>query len=250
MYNQRRNPWSPLFKAGSLAAAAVVAFIPLQTVIYAVWPPPTTVVGWFDLFAKSAFIGLVDMDLVLLIDYLLMGVVVLALYMLLRRVAPVLMTAALALQFLGIAAYFSSTTAFEMLALSRQYAAVPGAGAQSSIVAAGQVLLVTWQGTAYNVSYVLGGLVVLAITGALHRSRLFGKTIVYIGWVMGAMMLVPPNIGPVGVYLSLASLLPTVAWLVLVSRCLFVVSREEGISGLPKEPLWQKARPFGDLSPH
>ena len=250
MLNRHDNPWSPLFKAGSLAAAAVVAFIPLQTVIFAVWPPPTTVTGWFDLYAQSAFIGLLDMDLLLLVDYLLMGVVVLALYMLLRRVAPVLMTGALALQFLGIAAYFSSTTAFEMLILSRQYTAAAGAAERESLIAAGQVLLATWQGTAYNVSYVLGGLVVLAITGALHRSRLFGKPIVYVGLVLGLLSLVPPTVGPIGMYLSLASLLPTVVWLVLVSRCLFVVSREEGVAGLPKEPLWQKARPLGGVSPH
>lgn len=250
MLNRHHNPWSPLFKAGSLSAAAVIAFIPLQTVIYAVWPPPTTVTGWFDLFAQSALIGLLDMDLLLLVDYLLIGVVVLALYMLMRRVAPVWMTAALAGQFLGIAAYFSSTTAFEMLALSRQYTAAISATEKESLLAAGQVLLATWQGTAYNVSYVLGGLVVLAITGALYSSRLFGKPVVYIGLVMGLLMLVPPTIGPIGVYLSLASLLPTVAWLVLVSRCLFVVSRAEGVGGLPKEPLWQKARPLGDISPH
>ena len=66
---------------------------------------------------------------------------------------------------------------------------------------------------------------------------------------MGLMMLVPPTAGTVGVYLSLASLLPTAVWLVLVARCLYVVSREEGSGGLPKEPLWQKAHPF-DLSPH
>lgn len=249
MINRHHNPWSPLFKAGSLAALLIVAFIPVQILVYAAWPPPATVEGWFDLFARSAFIGLLDMDLLLLVDYLLMGVVVLALYMLLRRMAPVLMTGALALQFLGIAAYFSSATAFEMLALSRQYAAATAAE-QESLRAVGQVLLATWQGTAFNVSYVLGGLVVLAITGALQRSRLFGKPILYVGWVMGAMMLVPPTVGKLGVYLSLASLLPTVVWLVLVARCLFVVGRADGTGGLPKEPLWQKAQPFGDLSPH
>lgn len=244
-----RNSWSALYKGGSLAAAAVVAFIPLQTAIFAVWPPPTTVQGWFNLFGQSALVGLLDMDLLLLVDYLLMCVVVLALYILLRRLAPVLMTVALAGQFLGAAAYFSSVTAFEMLALSRQYAAATDAAEQSSLVAAGQVLLATWQGTAFNLSYVLGGLVILAITGALQHSRLFGRTIVYTGWVMGLMMLVPPTVGPVGLYLSLGSLLPTILWLVLVSRCLFVVSREEATGALPKEPLWQKAKPFEDISP-
>ena len=245
----RRNSWSALYKGGSLAAAAVVAFIPLQTVIYGVWPPPTTVQGWFSLFAQSALVGLLDMDLLLLVDYLLMCVVVLALYILLRRVAPVLMTVALAGQFLGAAAYFSSATAFEMLALSRQYAVATDPAEQSSLVAAGQVLLASWQGTAYNLSYVLGGGVVLAITGALQRSRLFGRTIVYTGWEMGAMMLVPPTVGAAGLYLSLGSLAPTILWLVLVSRCLFVVSREEATGAPPKEPLWQKAKPFEDISP-
>jgi hypothetical protein len=55
--HQPTNRWSALYKTGSLSAAAVLAFIPLQTVIYAAWPPPTTVTGWFELYRQSPLVG-------------------------------------------------------------------------------------------------------------------------------------------------------------------------------------------------
>jgi hypothetical protein len=160
------------------------------------------------------------------------------------------MTLALSFQFLGLAAYFSSTTALEMLTLSRQYAAAATEAEQNSLVAAGQVLLATWQGTAFNVSYILGAVVILCITAALQRNYLFGKTIVYTGWIMGVMMLVPPTVGKLGVYLSLGSLIPTVIWLVLAAKYLFVISREEGLGALPKKRVPEKKRHHEDLSPY
>jgi hypothetical protein len=53
------------------------------------------------------------------------------------------MTIALALGLLGVAAYFASTAAFEILSLSNQYAAATTAAQKSTLLAAGQVLLVT-----------------------------------------------------------------------------------------------------------
>jgi hypothetical protein len=63
------------------------------------------------------------MDLLLIVDQVLMVLVLLALCIALRRASQSFMAIALTAGLVGIAAYFASTTAFEMLSLSDQYAA-------------------------------------------------------------------------------------------------------------------------------
>jgi hypothetical protein len=67
------------------------------------------------------------------------------------------MAIALILQIVSLATYLS-TVAFEMLSLSNQYRAATTYVQRYASLAAGQAMLVTWQGTAFDVSYILGNL--------------------------------------------------------------------------------------------
>jgi hypothetical protein len=89
------------------------------------------------------------------------------------------------------------------------------------LLAAGQALLVTWQGTAFAVGYILSGAALLIISVVMRRSTTFSKVTGYVGIVAGAAALVPANAGTVGLVLSLVSLVPLVVWLALVARQLF-----------------------------
>jgi hypothetical protein len=176
------------------------------------------VTGWFSLFQANPFVGLLDMDLLLIVDYLLMGLLFLALWAALRRASPSLMAIALTLELIGVATYMASTVAFEMLSLSNQYAAATTDAARAMAEAAGQAMLATWQGTAFNVSYILGGVALLVVSLVMLQSTIFSRTTAYVGLVMGVMMAVPPTVGSVGIWLSLLSLIPTVVWLILLVR--------------------------------
>jgi hypothetical protein len=68
-----------LYKVGTIAALTIVALMPLQMVVFFIWPPPTTVAGWFTLFEENAIVGLLDMDLLLIIDYVLLVMIFVAL---------------------------------------------------------------------------------------------------------------------------------------------------------------------------
>jgi hypothetical protein len=39
------SSWQPLYQASGVAAAIIAVFIPVQVIIFAAWPPPTTVMG-------------------------------------------------------------------------------------------------------------------------------------------------------------------------------------------------------------
>jgi hypothetical protein len=71
--------WGPMYRVGAVAAIIMTVFIPLQVIVYILQPPPDSVEGWFMLFQKSRLVGLLDMDLLLIVDRVLMGLIVLAL---------------------------------------------------------------------------------------------------------------------------------------------------------------------------
>jgi hypothetical protein len=41
-------------------------------VVFFLWPPLSSVIGWFTLFWDNALVGLLDMDLLVIVDYLLL----------------------------------------------------------------------------------------------------------------------------------------------------------------------------------
>ncbi len=217
--------WKSLYKAGGVAALAVLLFIPIQMIVFFAWPPPSTVLGWFTLFQDNALVGLLDLDLLLIVDYALMGLTFLALWAALRRASQSVMAIALTTELVGVTTYFASTAAFEMLSLSNLYTAATTDADRSIFLAAGQGMLVTWQGTAFNVSYILGAIALLIVSIVMLRSHVFSKTTAYVGIVASIMMFVPPTAGTVGLYLSLISLIPTIIWLILISRRLFQLGR-------------------------
>ncbi len=219
--------WKSLFKVGGIAALAMALFIPIQLTVFVLWPPPATVAGWFALFQSSRLIGLLDMDLLLIVDQIFMILIFLALYIALRRASPSAMAIAVVLGIGGAVAYFASTSAFEMLSLSGKYAAAATDAEKSVMLAAGEVMLANWQGTAFNVSYVMAGVALLIIAIVMVRSKIFGKVAAYTAVILGVMALLPPTAGTVGMIFSLGSLLPLELWAILVGVRLLRISGQQ-----------------------
>ncbi len=220
------SDWKGLYRAGAGAALLMAAFIPVQIIVFIIWPPPGTVTGWFNLYQEHPLVGLLDMDLLLIVDQVFVALIMVTLYVVLRQSKQSLMTAALTLSALGIAAYFASTAAFEMLSLSGEYAAATTEVERVTILAAGQVMLSTWQGTAFSVGYVLEGIGLLLVAIVMLRSTVFGKTTARVGIVLGVMSLLPPTAGTVGMFFALGSLVPLEIWDILVARRLLRLGRE------------------------
>jgi hypothetical protein len=211
--------WKPLYRAGGAAALITAVLIPLQVIFFVVWPPPLdgTASEWFGLFQDNRLRGLLNLDLLLMVDYVLLVPIVLALYVALRRASESFMAVATALHFVTIAAYFASNTAFEMLSLSDGYAAATTDAQRATYLAAGQAMLATFQGTAFHASYVLGSVAGIMIGVVMLRSDVFGRVAAYalvLGDVIGLGLYVPA----VGHFLSVGSILVLWVWCVLIAR--------------------------------
>lgn len=127
-------------------------------------------------------------------------------------------TAAIAglLVVLGMAAYLASNPAVEMLLLAQEYADAPVAS-RSALLAAGEVLLASWRGTAFLTYYILNGVALLLVGGALLRTGVLGRAVAWWAVAAGVLMLVPSTFGLLGLVMSILSLLPWCVMCVLTA---------------------------------
>lgn len=220
--------WNHLYKIGGIAALIMAAIIPIQSFIFVVFPPPKTVIDFFNLFQRNPILGLLDLDLLLIIENLLLILVFLSLYAALKKINKSLMTVALAFGIVGIVLLLVSREAtFSMLTLSNQYANASSEAQRIMYVTIGQTMLTTYNGGVFDTSYVIGAIPLLLIPLVMFKSNDFRKSTAIIIGISGFLMLVPPTVGMTGLLLSFLSLIPTLIWLIIVALKLFQLANQE-----------------------
>lgn len=215
--------WTSLYRVATAATLVSLALLPVAIAVYVFSPPPGSVVQSFAQLQANVLVGLVDLDLVMLIDFILMIPIYLALWVALRRANESFMALGTTLGLVGIAVYLTTNPCFSMLSLSNQYANATTDAQRAMLLASGQAMLTVWSGTAYDVSYVMGGVAGLIIAAVMLRSHVFNKATAYVGIVLNALMLVPPTVGTIGLVLSLLSLVPLAIWYVLIARQFYLL---------------------------
>ncbi len=226
------HDWKPLYYVGTVAALAIIVIIVLQAPLFILYPQPTTVLGHFAQFQSNTLLGLLDLDLMLILAEACSALLLLALYVALRRASPSLMVLALTLGLGGIGLFLAVNPTLSMLYLSDQYYAVTTEPQRAALLAAGEALWANYNGTALCLFFVLGSLSYILIAVVMLRSRIFSKTTAVIGILMGMMMLVPPlpPVGTIGLALSYLVIVPSAVWNLLIARRLFTLAQDN-----PKE---------------
>jgi hypothetical protein len=218
--------WSWLYTAGGVAGLVTAIFIPIQIIVFIVWPPPQTAMAYFSVFQKNWLIGLLNLDILLLVDNVLGIFLFLSLYVLLRRINETAMLIATVFGLLGIGLYVSSNTSLNMLSLSNQYTAATTEVQKAMFLAAGQAMLSIFNGTAFYVGSFLGTAALLIIAIVMLRSPVFSKATAYVGIVanvMGFGLFVPTTIG---LLLAVLSVVGLEVWYIMIVRKLFKIGRE------------------------
>jgi Domain of unknown function (DUF4386) len=216
--------WRPLYRAAGVAALVTAVLVPIQLVVFMAYPFPETVTGWFQLLQDNPLAGLVDLDLLLVVDNVLLVVIALALYVALRPTSPSVATMATGLWLLAIAMFIAANPALELLALSDRFAAASSEAQRAAALAAGQALLAGWEGTAFQVGYVLGQLAGIMVGLVMLRSGRFGRAAPYTliaGNVVGFGLYLPA----VGLVISAVSGLILWAWYLLIAPRFFRLER-------------------------
>lgn len=209
----------PIFRIGGWAAVAVIVLVAANGVLLIFYPIPSTVLGHFQQIQDNRLVGLANLDLVMLASEVLAAAVYLALYAALRRASHVAVTLATGIALGGILLYVAINPDLSFLYLSDQYSAASSAAQRASLLAAGEAVWASYQGTAFAISYLMGAVATLVFASVMLRSRVFNRPTAWAGLVTGAAMLVPPMpaFGAVGVAIASVSLLPMVVFQALVA---------------------------------
>ncbi len=194
----------------------MVGLIPIQMVLFALFPHPGTILGWFTLFRDSPLVGFIGFDVLYMLSNILMVLFYLSLMILIKEKMNRLTLFALLLSLVSMTIYFSSNRAIEMFTISGKYFAASSQSQRDSFIAAGELLLSVYKGTSYFVYYVLNGLSLLLLFRSLGGVDGFSRRTLVAGQTSGFLMLVPASMGTVGMVFSLLSLIP---WIV---TCLFL----------------------------
>ena len=230
--------WRGLYIAGGVAAiVAVVVFrrhfgaelALLVDMDIISMEPPVSASDWFALLQDSAFLGLLMLDLFDVVNYLLVGLIFLALYGALRRASKAIMTVATASALVGVAVYLASNQAFAMLTLSDQYAAASTDAIRAKFLAAGEALLATHNPAGVNLGLFLVALAGLIASVVMLRTRVFGRATAILGIVANSLVLtfyvalpLAPKIAPL---FPATSALFRLLWYILIARRLFQLGR-------------------------
>ena len=190
--------WKKLYKVSGVAALiAGILFrrnIAAEIGLFSEQQPPVTVSDWFALLQSNRILGLTYLNIFDIINYLLVGLMFLALYVVLRRVNKSFMTIAASLVFLGIAVYFASNTAFNMLSLSDQYATATTDTQRIQLLSAGEAMLAINRFSNPDAHPGTGGymsLLLIAIAGMMTsfvmlKSDMFSRVTAYVGILASA----------------------------------------------------------------
>lgn len=200
-----------------------------EIVVYAILPSPSTTIEYFALFRDNWLAGLLTLDLLGMISYILFVPMILALYMALRRASESVMVVATALFFVGVADFFATNTAFPVLSLSSQYATAQTDAERAMFLAAGQTMLTLFDENAFLVSYVIVSAAWTMIAGVMLRSNVFSRMTAYAGILAGtagiAAVVLEHTLAKDALFLAIslyfAAIVFLFVWVVLAGRRLY-----------------------------
>lgn len=189
-----KPPWRRLIRIGAVAAF-IAGFVfrrnlAAEATIF-VGSAPTTADGWFMLLQKDRFLGVIFLNFFDIINYAMVSLMFLALYVVLRKNCKTAAFAAALMCFVGNLVYVVSDTAFNMASLSSQYASATIEAQKSALLLTGQSVLAKgvpgagYQGAGGLISLFLIAFAGLIISAVMSKSKIFNKATALIGIVAG-----------------------------------------------------------------
>ena len=207
--------YRPLFKLTNFLIIIMLLIIPLQIIIFSLYPPPNTVEWFIKLYKSNVFLGLLSLDFLYLINNTIMIILYLSLFVALYKDSPLTVLIAFILGMVGLVCYYGSNPSFEILNLSRKFFDA-NINEQIIYIAAGETLLAGYSGTSFNVYYVLNTICLLMFSYTLIKSPIFKKSVGYWALASGFFMIIPSSAGMIGLIFSLLSLIPWVIFIGLL----------------------------------
>ena len=230
------SAYKSLYRLGGAAALVVVVLMLGVVIGFTVYPQPSTVSDWFELFQSNKVIGLLDFWGLEVLMYVMFALVFLALYVALRETDRGRMAIAITFSLLGVGIFLATNNPFTMLSLSDQYAAATTDAQRTTLLAAGQAVLANTSQRVvggFNVGLFLVSVAGLIVSSVMLQSSSFSRSTAYVGMLAWTLSLVDylRQIVTQSATIALLVILPNammlVVWFVLVGRRLYQLGRPE-----------------------
>jgi hypothetical protein len=219
--------WKDLYKVAAIAAIVSEAAILLGLVTYFIWPYAPgnqSTESIFLLLQKNTLGGLISLDLFLLLSNLFGVMLFLGLYVSLKSVNESYALIALVVGLIAIILLVPARPIIELFSLSKLYAGATTEAARSQYLAAGESLLVLFDGIGWFMNTLLGALSLLVSSILMLRSKVFTKSTAYVGIVTNLAVcgFFIPGLGTLLLFLSLPGYM---IWYFLLARRFIQMSR-------------------------
>jgi len=212
--------WKDLYRIGGISSILIAAAIIFAIAAFFIWPFKPGSASTEDIFTAlqaDRLGGLMSLDLPMLVITLISCLPLLALYVTLKRINESYALIALVLGLISIVALIPTRPLAELVLLSESYASATSAAAKSQYLAAGESLHALFNGTAWMVYTIFGGISTLIFSSLMLRTRLFGPITPYVGFVSaisGLAIFIPV----IGIPLALLATFGGVIWSILLAR--------------------------------
>lgn len=206
-----------VYQVGRILIFVMIGIIILQVGLYLLMPPPTTAEGFYELFEKNVFLGLISLDFLYLINNALLIMIYFAISLYIFQFKPILALLALLIGSMGITSYYASNPAFEFYFLSQNFSSASAVELER-LITNGELLLVNYKGTAFISYYILNAIALYIIGIAFFFEKGTSKSVAIVGLLSAFLMSVPSSFGMVGLVFSLLSLIPWVIFCLMVAH--------------------------------
>jgi hypothetical protein len=191
---------------------------------------PVSALDWFTVLQNYHIAGLTLLGVFDLVEYVLVGLIFLALYGALRQDNRSALVIATAFGLVGITVALASNQALAIVALGEQYAVATTEAQRTLLLAAGEALLaINHQGAGVYVSLFLVLLSGLIISVAMLRSTVFNKATAITGMLangLGLLYFLALAFAPAILWLPPTLSAPfRMVWYVLIALKLFQLAR-------------------------
>ena len=222
---RRRADRRRLYQLAGISALVSAALVPIQLAVFAAFPYPATPTGWFDLLRDNPIAGLIDLDVLLVADNVLLVPIAVAVYMTIRRADQATVTVATVAWLLSIVLMIASNPAVEMLSLTDRFQLASSVAERTAIMGGAEAVLATWDGTGFQVAYLIGQLAGIALGLVMLRVAAFGRA-VPIALIAGDALGFGYYIPRVGLAISAFSGIVLWIWYLLIGRRLLQLAKE------------------------
>jgi hypothetical protein len=215
--------WKDLYKIGGISSIVIAVSILFAIVAFFIWPYKGAFSSMESIFVTlqtDRLGGLISLDISMLLIAPVNILMFLAIYAALKRSNESVALIALVLALMAVVLVIVCRPLVELVSLSDRYAAATNVAEKMRYLAAGEVLRVQLDGTAWIMQTVFFMLAGLMNSLLMLHTRLFSKATAWLGIinsVVGLGFFLPT----IGILLLFLNTIGTIPWCILLARDFF-----------------------------